>query len=125
MVICSGYWKESPVERREELEDVPLPWEGGAGILASWGITLLHEHAPSQTCCPMVLWLFQLHEKDIAGQKESLISMSCKGEEQDLTARQKGNVRQARSTYTTGEWLRHHSGSLEAPQHFLGDNGLF
>lgn len=89
------------------------------------GYNLASGVAPSQTCCPMVLWLFQLHEKDNAGQKEGLISMSCKGEEQDLRATQEGNVRQARSLHTTGEWLRHHSESLKAPQHLLGDNGLF
>lgn len=107
MVIYSGYWKESPVEK-DQRGDVPPPWEGGTGTLARWGITLLLECAPSQTCCPMVLWLFQLHEKDNAGQKEGLFSMSGKGEaqkEQDFTASQKGNVRQVRSTYITGEQL--------------------
>lgn len=84
MIACSGYWKESPVEK-EQTGDVPPLREGGAGTLACWGITSLHEWAASQTCCPMVLWLFQLHEKHNAGQKEGFISMSCKGE--DFTGR--------------------------------------
>lgn len=34
MAICWCYWKQSPVER-EQVGNVPPPWERGTGTLAS------------------------------------------------------------------------------------------
>lgn len=117
MVICSGYWEESPAER-EQAGDVPPPWEGGTGTLARLGITSLHEYAPFQTCYPTVLWLFQLHERDNAGQKEGLISMSCKGEaqkEQHLTASQAGGQCQAGQEHLHSRGRMETHGSVTEP----------
>lgn len=112
MVICSGCWKESPVEK-EQAGDVPSPWEGGTGTLAGWGITSLHECAPSQTSCPIELWLFQLHEKDNTGKKEVSSPCHARGKPKRNKILQPakkalgsiGIVRQARSTRITEEQL--------------------
>lgn len=117
MVICSGCWKESPVEKEQT---------------SSWGwkpqlkksMCLLHGRVvqgPFRLVYNLAPWVFSIPNKLSHGAvafpapwerqywaERSIIPMPCKGEaqkEQDLTASQEGSVRQARSTHITGEKL--------------------
>lgn len=84
MVIYSGYWKESPVEK-DQRGDVPPPWEGGTGTLACWGITFLHECAPSKPAVPWCCGFSSYMRKTMLGRKKA--SSPCQAREKPKRTR--------------------------------------